>query len=339
MKGDTGLKIIQFGIGPIGSAIVKLLVRKKGFQIVGAIDIDKAKVGRDLGEVAGLQRSLGLKVSDNPTKVFREAKADLVVHSTSSFIPAVKSQLEQITKAKLDIVSTCEELSYPFKKYPKESRALDRLAKKYKTTMLGTGVNPGFLMDTLVLTSSGVCQDIDSIIARRIQDASNRRLPFQKKIGAGLSPDEFNENVATGKFGHIGLPESAAMVAEKLGWQLKDIQQKIEPIIADNEVSSEYITVRPGQVRGLSQVASAIDLNGREVVKFEFQASLRPPEAFDQVVIKGSPPVDLVIRGGVHGDLATAAVVVNMITKVAAANPGLVTMADLPIPSAVGAVQ
>ncbi|GEM_PF-1729070 len=120
---------------------------------------------------------------------------------------------------------------------------------------------------------------------------------------------------------------------------MKDIQQKIEPIIADNEVSSECITVRPGQVRGLSQVASAIDLNGREVVKFEFQASLRPPEAFDQVVIKGSPPVDLVIRGGVHGDLATAAVVANMITKVAAANPGLVTMADLPIPSAVGAVQ
>jgi len=120
---------------------------------------------------------------------------------------------------------------------------------------------------------------------------------------------------------------------------LKDIQQKIEPIIADSEVASEYITVRPGQVRGLSQTANAIDLNGREVVKFVFQASLKPPEAFDQIVIKGSPPVDLVIKGGVHGDLATAAVVVNMIPKVVAAKPGLVTMADLPIPSAVGAIQ
>jgi 4-hydroxy-tetrahydrodipicolinate reductase len=333
------LKVIQFGIGPIGSAIVKLLVRKKKFRIVGAIDIDKAKVGKDLGEVVGLPGSLGVKVSDNPAKVFREAKADLVVHSTSSFISSVKGQLEQITKAKLDIVSTCEELSYPFRKYPKESRALDRLAKKYKTTMLGTGVNPGFLMDTLVLASSGVCQDIDSIIARRIQDAGSRRLPFQKKIGVGLTPNEFNENVASGKFGHIGLPESAAMVAEKLGWRLKEIHQKIEPIIAQNEVASEYITVKPGQVRGLSQTADAIDPNGREIVKFEFQASLKPPEAFDQVLINGSPPVDLMIRGGVHGDLATAAVVVNMIPKVAAAKPGLVTMADLPIPSAVGAVR
>ena len=339
MKGDERLKVIQYGIGPIGSAIVKLLVRKKKFQIVGAIDIDKAKVGKDLGEVVGLPRSLGVRVSDNPAKVFREAKANLVVHSTSSFIPSVKSQLEQITKAKLDIVSTCEELSYPFRKYPKESKALDRLAKKHKTTMLGTGVNPGFLMDTLVLASSGVCQDIDSIIARRIQDASTRRLPFQKKIGAGLTPNEFDENVASGKFGHIGLPESAAMIAEKLGWRLKEIHQKIEPILAQNEVASEYITVKPGQVRGLSQTAEAIDLNGREIVKFEFQASLKPPEAFDQILINGLPPVDLIIRGGVHGDLATAAVVVNMIPKVAAAKPGLVTMADLPIPSAVEAVQ
>jgi len=339
VKGDERLKVIQYGIGPIGSAIVKLLVRKKKFQIVGAIDIDKAKVGKDLGEVVGLPRSLGVRVSDNPAKVFREAKANLVVHSTSSFIPSVKSQLEQITKAKLDIVSTCEELSYPFRKYPKESKALDRLAKKHKTTMLGTGVNPGFLMDTLVLASSGVCQDIDSIIARRIQDASTRRLPFQKKIGAGLTPNEFDENVASGKFGHIGLPESAAMIAEKLGWRLKEIHQKIEPILAQNEVASEYITVKPGQVRGLSQTADAIDMNGREIVKFEFQASLKPPEAFDQILINGLPPVDLIIRGGVHGDLATAAVVVNMIPKVAAAKPGLVTMADLPIPSAVEAVQ
>ncbi|HXX73239.1 MAG TPA: hypothetical protein VEI80_06040 [Candidatus Acidoferrales bacterium] len=332
------MKVIQYGMGPIGSAIVKLLVKKKSFQLVGAIDIDKAKVGRDVGEIAGLQRSLGVKVSDKPLSVFREARADLVVLATSSFLPTIKSQLEQITKAKLDIVSTCEELAYPFRKYPRESRALDRLAKKYKTTMLGTGVNPGFVMDTLVLTSSGVCQDIESVIARRIQDASNRRIPFQKKIGAGLTPDEFNENVASGKFGHIGLPESAAMIAETLGWRLKDIQQKIEPMIAENEVTSDYITVKPGQVKGLSQTASAIDDDDREVVKFEFQASLKPPEAYDQVIINGSPPVDLVIKGGVQGDLATAAIIVNMIPKVAAANPGLLSMADLPIPSAVDAV-
>ena len=338
-RGDECLKVVQYGIGPIGSAIVKLLVKKKSFQIVGAIDIDKTKVGRDVGDVAGLQRKLGVKVSDNSSKVFRETKADLVVLSTSSFLPAVKRQLEQITRAKLDIVSTCEELAYPFRKYPRESRALDRLAKKYKTTMLGTGVNPGFLMDTLVLTCSGVCQDVDSVVARRIQDASNRRVPFQQKIGAGLTPDEFNKNVASGKFGHIGLPESAAMIAEKLGWRLKDIQQKIEPIIADVEVSSDYITVKPGQVTGLSQAASAIDDSGREVVKFDFQASLKPPQAFDQVVINGSPPVDLIIKGGVQGDLATAAVIVNMIPKVAAAKSGLLTMAELPIPSAVDAVK
>jgi len=332
------LKVIQYGIGPIGSAIVKLLVKKKSFQIVGAVDIDKAKVGKDLGEVAGLGRNLGVPVSDKPVKVFREAKADLVLLATSSFLPAIKAQLEQITRAKLDIVSTCEELAYPFRKYPKESRALDRLAKKYKTTMLGTGVNPGFLMDTLVLISSGVCQEIESIIARRIQDASTRRIPFQQKIGAGLTPDEFNRNVATGKFGHIGLPESATMIADRLGWRLKEIRQSIEPIIADSEVSSDYVTVKQGQVRGLSQNASAISESGREVLKFEFQASLKPPDAFDQVVINGSPPVDLIIKGGVQGDLATAAVIANMIPKVAAAKPGLLTMADLPIPSAVDAV-
>lgn len=333
------MRIIQFGIGPIGSAIVKLLAEKKEFKIVGAIDIDKAKVGRDLGDVTGLQRNLGVKVSDDPRKTFREAKADLVVHATSSFIPAVKAQLEMIAKAKLDIVSTCEELSYPYRKYPRESKVLDRVAKQHKVTMLGTGVNPGFLMDTLVLVSTGVCQKVDSITVRRIQDASLRRGPFQKKIGAGLTPEEFRTNVETGKFGHIGLPESIAMVADKLGWKLSEIKETIDPVIADTGVESQYIKVKPGQVRGLAQTGRGIDMSGREVLTMEFQATLKPPEAYDQVLIKGAPPIDLVIRGGVHGDLATAAVVVNMIPKVAAASPGLVTMADLPLPSAVYAVN
>jgi 4-hydroxy-tetrahydrodipicolinate reductase len=319
--------------------MTKLLVQKKEFQLVGAIDIDKAKVGKDLGDVVGLQRELGVKVSDNPRKTFKEAKADAVILTTSSFIPAVKGQLEMIAKAKLDIVSTCEELSYPYRKYPRESEAIDKLAKRYKVTILGTGVNPGFLMDTLVLVSTGVCQNIDSITVRRIQDASPRRLPFQKKIGAGLTPDEFDANVKSGKFGHIGLPESAAMVADKLGWKLSDIKLTIKPIISDTEVESQYFKVKPGQVRGLHQTGRAIDTSGREVLSFDFQALLKPPEAFDQVLIKGTPPIDLMIRGGVHGDLATAAVVVNMIPKVVAAKPGLVTMADLPLPYAAFAVH
>lgn len=241
------IRVVQYGVGPIGASIVRLMRQKNSLEIVGAIDKDPPKAGRDLGEVVG--------APDAPwgVPIFSEARpalekpADVVVHSTSSYLPSVMDQLLECIAAGCCVVSTCEELAYPFRKHPEPSKKLDAAAIEEGVALVGTGVNPGFVMDKLALTLSAVSQRIDWVSAVRIVDASKRRLPLQKKIGAGMTPDEFRKQVAAGVIKHHGLPESIAMVADGLGFALDDISESIEPVIADEAVQTEYLEVAAGQ--------------------------------------------------------------------------------------------
>lgn len=183
------VKVVLYGVGAVGSLIAKFLLEKKGVEIVGAVDIAKDKVGKDLGEVLGLERKLGVKVSNDVDAVLAKTKADIAIHTTSSFLKDTYSQIASIVKNGVKVISTCEELSYPYSTEPELAKKLDTLAKKHNVTVLGTGINPGFLMDTLVITLSAVCEKIDKIEATRVMNAATRRLPFQKKIGAGLTVD------------------------------------------------------------------------------------------------------------------------------------------------------
>lgn len=326
------IKVVQFGVGPIGAELVKYALRKQGIKIVGAIDIDKNKVGKDLGELT-VGKNLGVRITDDADTLLIRTKPDVVLHSTGSYLRDVKPQLLKIVNAGADLVSTCEELAYPFLKHPELSRELDARARKKGVTVLGTGVNPGFVMDTLVITISGVCQEVRKIRSARIQDASVRRLPFQKKIGAGLTPAEFEAKVDEGTIRHVGFAESVAMIASALGWKLDRIEEKVEPKIAEKAVASDYVKVEPGQVAGVDQTASGIS-HGEQVITLNLQAYLGCPDPRESIVIDGHPPIELTVKGGIHGDVATSAVVVNCIPRVINARPGLATMKDLPVPSA-----
>ncbi len=328
------IKLIQYGLGPIGVSMTKLALQKKGLEYVGAIDIDPNKVGKDLGEIAGLGRSLGITVSEDARSILTQSGADIVIHTTQSFLKDIRQQITEIAESGLDIVSTAEELTYPHMKSPQLAREIDEVAKKYGVTILATGVNPGFLMDAFPLTVTGVCQDVKSIRVTRIMNAAIRRLPFQKKVGAGMTKDEFKKAVATGRMGHIGLPESLAMTASGLGWTLSDIKQTIQPVIAKKAMKTKFLNIKKGQVAGLHQVGKGY-VDGKELMILDFWAYVGAPENTDSILVKGTPNIDLTIRGGVHGDLATAAMVVNSIPRVINAAPGLATMKDLPIPSAV----
>ena len=325
------VKIVQYGVGPIGVEVAKYALKKKGTEFVGAVDIDPNKVGKDLGEFT-VGHKIGVTITDDAEELLKRTKPDVVLHSTSSYLRDVKGQLLQIMKSGSDIVSTCEELSYPFLKNGKIAKELDAKARRNKVTVLGTGVNPGFVMDTLVLTTTGVCQDVKKLRASRIQDASYRRLPFQKKIGAGLTPAEFESKVAEGTIKHVGFPESVAMIAAGLGWKLDRIEEKIESKVADRAVESQYLKIEPGQVAGLNQTASGI-IDEEQVIILNLQAYLGCPDSREWIVIDGQPPIDLTIKGGVHGDVATAAVVVNCIPRVLNSEAGLMTMKDLPVPA------
>jgi 2,4-diaminopentanoate dehydrogenase len=324
------IRVIQYGIGPIGASIVRLMRQKSSIQIVGAIDTDPQKAGRDLGEVVGAPDApWGISISSDAASVLAKP-ADIVVHSTSSYLTSVMDQLLACLAAGLCVVSTCEELAYPFRKHPDLSKTLDAAAKEEGVALLGTGVNPGFVMDKLPLTLSAVSQRIDWLSAVRIVDASKRRLPLQKKIGAGMTPEEFRSQVSAGIIKHHGLPESIAMVADGLGFSLDDISESIEPMIADDRIKTEFLQVEPGQVAGVHQVARGT-ASGKEKIFMELKMYVGAKDPADTVVLKGDPNLTLTIPGGTHGDVATAAVVVNAIPAILAANAGLRTSRDLPL--------
>jgi 4-hydroxy-tetrahydrodipicolinate reductase len=324
------IKAVQYGCGPIGCSVTRYAVQKADIEIVGAIDLAQELVGRDLGEVAGLERKLGVTISAEAEATLAQARPDIVFLTTTSSVKAIRPQLETCLKAGANVVSTCEELAYPYWREPELAAEIDALAKRSQVTVLATGVNPGFLMDTWPLFMTGVCQQVKKIRAVRIQNASTRRGPFQKKIGAGCTLDEFQERVAAGTLRHVGLAESIAMIAAGLGWTLDDITETIEPVVAKAPVKTDFVTVSPGQASGVKQIGRGL-MRGEEVITLEFIASVDAPQSYDAVYISGLPDLEVIIQGGTHGDVATAAMVVNAVPRVLAAPPGLVTMKDLPI--------
>jgi 4-hydroxy-tetrahydrodipicolinate reductase len=329
------VKVVLYGVGAVGSLIAKYLLQKEGIKIVGAIDIAEDKVGKDLGEILGLNRKLGVKVSSDANTVLSKVKADIAVHTTSSFFKNTYPQIASIVKHGVNVVSTCEELSYPYLTEPKLAVKLDSLAKKHNVTVLGTGINPGFLMDTLIITLTAVCQKIEKINAVRVMNAATRRLPFQKKIGAGLTVKEFKRRIESRKItGHVGLKQSIAMIADALKWKLDKIMvESVESVIAKKPVESANIKVRVGEVAGLRQRAKGI-MKNKEVIVLDFQAYIGAEEEYDTVTIEGVPNVKQRIQPCVHGDKSTVAMIVNSIPKVINAPAGLLTMKDLPVPSA-----
>lgn len=329
------IRVMHMGLGPIGVGVVRQVASRKGLKIVAAVDIDPAKLGKDLGEIAGLDRKLKVKVSDNISATIKATQPDIVVLCTNSGLKKILPQLEAVLKHKVPVVSTTEELSYPYYSNKKLAKQIDALAKKAGVAVLGTGVNPGFVMDALPITLTGVCERVEAIHVDRIQDARSRRLPFQQKIGSGLTPEQFQEKVDNGTVRHVGLTESVAMIADAMGWKLDEITDEIKPKIAAKPVSSQFLTVKKGQVCGLIQDGVGYR-DGKALITLHMEAYLGAPESFDAVRVEGSPALNMKLAGGVHGDVATASITVNSIPKVIEAEPGLHTMRSLPIPSYFG---
>jgi 4-hydroxy-tetrahydrodipicolinate reductase len=293
------------------------------------VDIDAAKIGKDVGEVIGLDRPLGSAVAEELTHVLAQTEADVVLHTTSSYFDLFKKQIMEILEAGLDVVSTAEELSFPWLAHPEEAAEMDVAAKRAGKTVLGTGVNPGFIMDSLPLSLTAICQRVDRIDVTRVINASTRRGPFQAKIGTGMTVDDFNARMAAGRMGHVGLPESVGMVFHTLGKKLACYESSVRPVVADRLIQTDHFEVQAGQVRGLRQVARGYTEEG-EFMTLTFIAAVGEEDDGDTIEITGKPDLTVKLKG-TNGDLATVAITVNAIRRVREAMPGLVTMCDLPI--------
>ena len=328
-------KVMIMGLGPIGAGVGRQLAARKNFSIVSAVDVDPAKVGKDLGDVIGLGKTAGVKVTDDAVAAIRRTKPQVAVLCTSSALKKVWPQIETVLKLKVPIVSTTEELAYPWFSNRALARKIDDAARKAKVAVVGTGVNPGFAMDALPIALTAISERVDSVRVDRVQDARIRRLPFQQKIGSGLTATEFAEKVKALTVRHVGLTESVAMIADALGWKLNRITDEIQPKIAAAPVESQFLKVEAGKVCGIVQDGVGY-VGGKPLIVLHMEAYLGAPETYDAVTIEGSPRLQVKALGGYHGDIATHSITVNSIPKVLQAPPGLHTMRSLALPSFAG---
>ena len=325
------IRIIHYGIGAIGAEVVRLCLNRPEIEIVGAIDSHPSKAGLDLGEAANAGRTLGITVAYEAEPLLKDVYADVVVHSTSSALTSVYPQLMSIVSAEKSVISSCEELAFPWTRYPEISRKLDRRARETGVRVLGTGVNPGFVMDLLPLVLATACQQVRSIRVERVVDVGTRRMNLQRKVGVGLSVEGFQRGANDGAIGHVGLRESLLMIADTMGWRLDDVAETLEPLIARGRHKTEYFSVERGYVRGLRQSVRGLSA-GREVVRLELEMSLGADDPRDVIRIDGTPPVEVRVPGGIEGDQATSAIVTNCIPAVARSRAvGLLSMRDLPV--------
>jgi 4-hydroxy-tetrahydrodipicolinate reductase len=329
------IRVMLVGLGPIGAAVARQVVDRKGYQLVGTVDIDPHKAGRDAGDVLELGRKLRIKVGPDVGKTIKATKPDVAVLCTSSALRAVVPQFEQVLRHRVPIVTTTEEAAYPSRANRRLAQRIDESARKAKVAVLGTGVNPGFAMDALPIALTAVCERVDAIEVLRVQDARIRRLPFQQKIGAGLTVAQFQRQVDLGTVRHVGFTESIQMIADALGWKLDRVTDDVEPKIANTPVAGELLAVDEGYVSGIVQRGTGY-VGGDPRIRLRLEAYLGAPESYESVLIEGSPRIHSRIDGGIHGDIATASMAVNAIPAVIAAQPGFRTMRDMRLPAFYG---
>lgn len=324
------LRVALAGLGPVGQATARLVLQTPGLKLVAAVDPAPAYAGKDLGAVLGLPRKLGLKVEGRPERFAKKARADVAFVCTSSLLKDVKPQVAALLAGRMRVITTCEELAYPVGKRAQDFRELDQLARRKKVALLSTGVNPGFAMDALALALTAPCARVRRISVTRVVDAASRNLPLQRRVGAGLSLSQFRRAVTEGAVRHVGLVESAHTIAAALGWKLERVDETLEPAIAPRDFDTEYLRIAAGAAAGIRQSVRAYR-NGEPAISLDLQVYVGAEAPRDHVLVDADPPVDATLAGGINGDRAAAAVLVNSLPRVLAAPPGLLSVRDLPL--------
>lgn len=324
----SNLRLLHVGLGPLGLRIQQDLLDKGTGSTVAAVDLDPQLAGRSLASL--VPGAPDVRIAPSLAALTNWEEIDAAIVTTSSDLARCGETFEQILARGVAVVSSCEELVWPWLRHAQLAERLDQTAKRSGAQLLGTGVNPGYLMDALAVFATGVCKSVRSVSIARIQDATPRRVPFQKKIGAGLSPAQFQAAIGEGWLRHVGLGESLHFVAHSLGWPVERWSESIEPVLATRELECALGRIPVGHAAGVRQVAEGWS-GGKRKLLFEFQAAIAQSEPHDRVKLESEPPIDLVLRGGVHGDVATSAIVLNCIAPLLSARAGLHTMATIPM--------
>ena len=332
------IRILQWGLGAMGGGMARLILEKQGLKIVAAVDGRPDYVGKDLGEVLGIGKKLDVVVTNNPEDVLKKENVDIVLIATTSWTKEQMPDLRKIITAGINCISIAEEMSDPDAQSPELGQELDELAKKHGVSVLGTGVNPGFVLDLLVVALSGGCHSVERIEASRVNDLSPYGPTVMRTQGVGTTPEAFAAGVADGSIvGHVGFPESIHLISEALGLSVDRIVETREPIISKVYRETPHVKVEAGMVAGCRHIG--IGYRGeQEVVKLIHPQQIHPhledQDTGDYINIYGKPEIHMAIKPEIAGGIATMGVTVNMIPHVVAASPGMKRMIDLPVPAA-----
>lgn len=329
-------RIISWGLGAMGQGMARLILTKEGLELVGAIEKDQKKIGQDVGQFLN-QSNIGVTIKASLSEVLADQKADLLLIATGSFTKEVFPQIKEGIQAGLNVLTIAEEMAYPEAQTADLASEINSLAKAKGVTVLGTGINPGFVLDTLILALTGVCLDVKAIKAARINDLSPFGPTVMRTQGVGTTPAQFAAGLESGDIvGHIGFQESIAMIAQRMGWELDEIEESREPIISNVYRETPHVKVEKGNVAGCRHVAYG-KKNGEVLVSLEHPQQIHPHlegvETGDYIEIIGDPHVKMAISPEIPGGKGTMACAVNMIPAVIKAEPGLVHMSDLPVPA------
>ena len=335
------IRVIIWGFGAMGSGMARMILKKEGVEIVGICARNKAHVGKDMYELLGIDRGnrKPLIITNEIASIAREGQVDVALIATDSFIKASFDKIKFIVEQKINVVSVAEEMAYPQAQEPELAKEMDALAKENGVTILGTGINPGFVLDLLILALTGTCEDVEHIKAVRVNDLSPFGRAVMREQGVGLTETEFENGVANGTVaGHVGFPESISMVAEGIGWGVERIEQTREAIISNTYRETKHVTVKKGKLAGCRQCGYGY-VDGEIKIEMEHPQQILPEtegtDTGDYIWIKGTPNVNMQIKPEIPGGIGTIAMCVNMIPHVINAHAGLVTMLDLPVPRAI----
>ncbi|MFN7951990.1 MAG: 2,4-diaminopentanoate dehydrogenase [bacterium] len=336
---EASIRVALLGTGAMGEEIARLVMAKRGLALVGAHARRAARAGLDLGTTFGWEREAGVAISTDLAELVDRTRPAIALQATCSTLTDAWEEIEVLVRRRVRVVSIAEELAFPWARWPGRARALDALAREHGVAVLGTGVNPGFVLDLLVVALSGVCHAIQSIRATRVNDLSPYGPTVLRSQGVGLSPAEFRAGVERGEVvGHVGFPESIAMIAAALGWQMSEVRETREPIVSSVARHTPFVAIRPGDVAGCLHSATAVRRDGEGRIELIHPQQIVPQaegvSTRDEIVIEGTPRVALSGSPEIPGGIATTALAVNLIPHVLAAQPGLVSAIDLPVPAA-----
>jgi 2,4-diaminopentanoate dehydrogenase len=325
---EGSVPVVVMGLGFIGQLIARAALASPEVTLVGAVDVSPQLAGKKLGELIG-DPSASIRVEKDLRSALGRHKDVVVLHSTGSRLQDVQAELLGAVRAGANVISTCEELAFPWVTHEELASELEGAARKAGVSVLGCGVNPGFVFDRLVATAGQVCGPVRRVFAERIVDARTRREALQRKIGAGLTEEEFADLSDKDQIGHLGLLESAALCSLGLGLDCDDFEEELTAVIAEEDITGGAFPVKKGRVAGIFQTAIGLE-DGQERVRLELTLAVGADNPGDRIVIDAEPRLELEMKGGIAGDLATANILVNAAPRVLAAEPGLLTVLDLP---------